>query len=677
MLELPPLDYGIIAAFFCVITLVGLAMSRRASKNLENYFLGGRNLPWYMLGISGMSNWFDLTGTMIITSFLFLLGPRGLYIEFRGGAVLVLAFLMAYGGKWHRRSGCMTPAEWNTFRFGTGFSAELLRFISAMVGIVTTVGTLAYLVRGATLFMGMVFPVDPVLMTIGVLSLAALYTVLAGFYGVVLTDLVQGCIMICGCVVISLVAWHRVPDAATLNALAERVTGNPSWVYSAPAWHVTVPAGYEAYRCLMTAAIFYLLRNVFGGMAGGAEPRFFAARNPREASLQCLLQGLTVMFRWPLMISFAILGIYFVSHIMPDAAVGHQAAAIVHNLAPDVTASQWHGYTSRIVHHPESAPAGMVAELTKTLGPSWKSILLLISPRGTTDPEMILPAVLMASIRPGLRGLLIVSLLSALMGALTCLVNGASALFVRDIYQNFLRPKAGNRELISQAHISSVLIIAISFGLGLAAPNINDIWSWLIMGLTAGALGPGLLRLYWWRTNAWGMSAGLFLGGAAAIAQRLCWPGMPEWLQFVSMGGISFGATVLGSLWSAPAPAEAVHRFYGLTRPFGVWGPYWDALPAADQRSWSREHRAEMLSAASALLWQICLFLLPMEVITHNTDGLLSTGPLFLAGCIGLYVFWWRHLPPATEKVADFSSTAPEQAVEFEGAIPMPVAPEV
>ena len=59
---------------------------------------------------------------MIITSFLYLLGPRGLYIEFRGGAVLVLAFLLAYTAKWHRRSGCMTSAEWNTYRFGAGFS---------------------------------------------------------------------------------------------------------------------------------------------------------------------------------------------------------------------------------------------------------------------------------------------------------------------------------------------------------------------------------------------------------------------------------------------------------------------------------------------------------------------------------------------------------------------------
>src|SRR5271156_5759384 len=213
MTALSSLDYGIIGTFFAIILMVGLAASKLAARSIEHYFLGGRNLPWYLLGISGMSAWFDLTGTMIITSFLYLLGPRGLYIEFRGGAVLVLAFMLAYTGKWHRRSGCMTGAEWNAYRFGAGFSGELVRFVSALAGIITTVGLLAYLVRGATLFMALVFPVDPVWLTIGILGLASLYTVMAGFYGVVLTDMVQGAIMVAGCVIVSVIAWGHVPSA--------------------------------------------------------------------------------------------------------------------------------------------------------------------------------------------------------------------------------------------------------------------------------------------------------------------------------------------------------------------------------------------------------------------------------------------------------------------------------
>ncbi|HEY8966207.1 MAG TPA: hypothetical protein VIM58_07180 [Candidatus Methylacidiphilales bacterium] len=654
-MSLSLLDYGIIVLFFAVILCVGLAMSRKAGKSLEGYFLGGRNLPWYFLGISGMSAWFDLTGTMIITSFLFMLGPLGLYIEFRGGAVLVLAFLLAYAGKWHRRSGCMTPAEWNTYRFGTGFSAELLRLATALVGIVTTVGMLAYLVRGATLFMGTVFPVDPTLLTVGVLGFASIYTVLSGFYGVVLTDLVQGCIMIAGCLIVSFIAWHRVPDAATLAAVAKEVTGNANWVASAPVWHATMPKGYEAYQSLILAASFYLLRNVLGGMAGGADARFFASRTPREASLQCLLQGLTVMFRWPLMIGFAILGLFLVAKTIPDLSACSEAANAVHAYVPGLASHAWHDYTSALVRHPENAPV-LVGQLAEILGADWQRALLLVGPNGTVDPEMVLPAVLMGAIGPGLRGILIVSLLAALMGALTGLVNSASALFVRDIYQNFLRPKASTRELIFQAHLSSVAIVVLGFVMGLTASNINDIWSWIIMGLTAGALGPGLLRLYWWRTNAWGMAAGLFVGGVAAVLQRILMPEMSEWIQFALMSGLSLGATVVVSLLTAPTPEAIVERFYRTTRPFGLWKPFRERLPAALRSEWAREHRFEILSAAVALVWQVTLFLLPMQFLTHNMAAFLATLPFFLASCAGLYFFWWKRLPPPDEEVPDFAS---------------------
>jgi solute:Na+ symporter, SSS family len=664
MIALSNLDYWIIGTFLVIILIVGLAASRLAAHSMEHYFLGGRNLPWYLLGVSGMSAWFDLTGTMIITSFLYLLGPRGLYIEFRGGAVLVLAFLLAYTAKWHRRSGCMTIAEWNTYRFGAGFSGEVVRFVSALVGIITTVGLLGYLVRGATLFMATVFPVDPVWLTLAILGLASIYTVLAGFYGVVLSDLVQGTIMIVGCVIVSVIAWHHVPSAAALNEAAARVTGNQSWIASAPAWHVTMPKGYEAYQALEMAAFFYLLRNILGGMATGGDSRYLASRNTREASLQCLLQGITVMFRWPLMIGFAILGIYWVSSAIPGGNVVAHASEAIRAANPALTDNNWQVYTDQLVYHPQTAPPGLIEKLSGILGPDWKTSLPMVSSRGTVNPEVILPAVLLHQIPPGLRGLLIVALLSALMGALTGQVNTASALFVRDIYQNFLRPKAKNRELISMAYLSSAFIIVASFLMGAGASSINDIWSWFIMSLTAGALGPGLLRLYWWRTNALGMVAGLLAGGVAAVLQRIYDPAMAEWIQFVTMTGVSLAFTVVGSLISDETPHSVVHYFYLTTRPFGFWRPFWSKLSAEQKASWGREHRNDIRTVGCALVWQVCLFLIPMQVLTHNVEGLLTTTPIFLLACVGLYFFWWLNLPSPDEKIADFASRPPVHSPE-------------
>ncbi len=209
MNSLTPLDYLIMGGYLLASLVVGVLMSRKASSSLDHYFLGGRQLPWYLLGIAGMANWFDLTGTMIITSFLYMLGPRGLFIEFRGGAVLILAFLLAYAGKWHRRSGCMTGAEWMTYRFGTGRAAEVVRLIMAISNLMFTVTLLALLIRGASLFLGMFFPWPPFYTTLALVTVTTLYTMGAGFYGVVLTDLVQGIVVIGSCIIVSILAACR------------------------------------------------------------------------------------------------------------------------------------------------------------------------------------------------------------------------------------------------------------------------------------------------------------------------------------------------------------------------------------------------------------------------------------------------------------------------------------
>ena len=664
MTALSSLDYWIIGVFLGIILLVGLAASRLAARSMEHYFLGGRNLPWYLLGVSGMSMWFDLTGTMIITSFLYLLGPRGLYIEFRGGAGLMLVFMLAYTAKWSRRSGCMTGAEWNTYRFGAAFSGEMARLATALIGIITTISLIGYLVRGSTLFMATVFPMDPVWLTLGICGLASIYTVVAGFYGVVLSDMVQGTIMILASIIVSVIAWSHVPSAEALNQVAAQVTSNQSWIASAPAWRVTMPKGYEAYQALEMVAFFYLLRNIIGGMGTGAEPRYFASRNSREASLQTMLQGVTVMFRWPLMIGFAILGIYWVSTAIPGGDAVSRAADAIRSANPTLTAGNWQVYTDQIVYHPETAPAGLIPKLTTILGTDWKTSLPMVGSHGTVNPEVILPAVLLHQIPAGLRGLLIVALLSAMMGALTGLVNAASALFVRDIYQNFFRPKAKNRELISMAYFSSAFIIAASFLMGAGASSINDIWAWFIMSLTAGALGPGMLRFYWWRANAWGMVSGLLAGGISAVLQRIFYPGMPEWIQFLAMTGVSITFTVVGSLVTKETPRDIVHYFYHTTRPFGFWGPFWKELTVEQKSSWGKEHGNDIRTVFIGLVWQVTLLLIPMQILTHNKEGLMATVPIFVLACMGLYFFWWRNLPAPDEKIADFASRPPVQSTE-------------
>lgn len=300
-------------------------------------------------------------------------------------------------------------------------------------------------------------------------------------------------------------------------------------------------------------------------------------------------------------------------------------------------------------------------KVANLLGPNWQSSLLLVGSNGTINPEMILPGVLLNSLQSGLRGIIVVSLIAALMSTLTGTVNGASALFVRDIYQNFLRPKSGNTELITMAYISSLAIIVVSFMLGLSAPSINDLWGWLAMGLTAGALGPMILRFYWWRVNAWGMAAGIFMGGFGAVLQRFVAPGMSEIWQFVIMTSLSFAGVVFVSLLTPETPKNVLDHFYKTTRPFGFWKPFWSDLKSDEKVAWAREHRNDIISTVVALGWQISFLLLPMQFLTRNAQGFWTTLPVFSITCFGLYWFWWRNLPSADEEIADFASQPPPE----------------
>ncbi len=177
----------------------------------------------------------------------------------------------------------MTGAEWTVYRFGENKTSEFVRLLGAAMSD-SHRGHDARLPdpeRG--LFLGMFFPWPPLYTTLVLVTVTTLYTMSSGFYGVVLTDLVQGIIVMASCLIIAFRAWHLVPDSAGLAATAEQVTGNADWTNSHPAWHTPMPAGYEAYSPLIMMMMFYLVRHVLGGLGTGAEARYFGARSDRDS----------------------------------------------------------------------------------------------------------------------------------------------------------------------------------------------------------------------------------------------------------------------------------------------------------------------------------------------------------------------------------------------------------
>lgn len=644
MRVLNSIDYTVIIVYFAILIGLGIYLQKKASQSLEDYFLGGRNLPWWALGLSGMASWLDITGTMIITSFLFLMGPRGLFIEFRGGAVLIAAVIMLWAGKWHRRSGCITGAEWMHFRFGSGWGGNFARLAMAVAQIIFTIGMVTYMIRGVSLFLSMFLPLTPFWCAVIMIGVATIYTMASGFYGVVYTDVFQSGIILIAVLSISIMAALKVPDAESISNIAQEITSNKNWASSVPSMQTSMPKGYEAYESLFMFAVFYLFRNVFGGFGEGAEPKYFGARSDKECGTLTFLTVWTIMFRWPMMIGFAILGIFLVKDLFPDQSVLTETSVMIKEHVGNVTPGAWADVIGNIMNHPENYSQDFIDKLHNMLGENWRTKLHLVSYHGTVNAERILPAVLLFKIPMGLRGALLVALIAASMSTFDTMVNLGAGFFTRDIYQRYLRPAAKNKELILITYTFILATVVISFVGYYSVDNINDIWGWVMMGLGGGMLIPKVLRFYWWRYNGAGFAIGMFCGAFGAVLQRLFIPEMDERLQFIIMVLLGLAGSIVGTYMFPPTDKKTLTRFYRITKPFGFWGPLVHTLAKDEQKEMFKEHKQDLSALPFALGWQITLFLLPMQIIIHAWKSVLVTGTIFAISLTGLYVIWLRNL---------------------------------
>ena len=117
-MTLHPVDITIIVTYLLVVLMIGVYIYRKAGEDLTSYFLGGRRIPWYVLGISNASSMFDIAGTMWLVSVIFIYGLKGAWLPWLW-PIFNQIFLMIYLAVWIRRSNVMTGAEWINTRFGS------------------------------------------------------------------------------------------------------------------------------------------------------------------------------------------------------------------------------------------------------------------------------------------------------------------------------------------------------------------------------------------------------------------------------------------------------------------------------------------------------------------------------------------------------------------------------
>jgi len=164
-MNLKGVDIAIVAVYLAAVIGIGFYVKRKSAAGLESYFLGNRQMPWWMLAMSGSSSYFDITGTMWIVSLLVMLGLRGMWIQFMWGFIIA-GFYMAFMGKWIRRSGVITGAEWMVKRFGAGVQGDLARLSYTIYAILTISALLGYTAVGMGKFGAEFIPVKTALLSI-------------------------------------------------------------------------------------------------------------------------------------------------------------------------------------------------------------------------------------------------------------------------------------------------------------------------------------------------------------------------------------------------------------------------------------------------------------------------------------------------------------------------------
>ena len=587
------IDIIIIVVYLSAIVVVGLVMQKKASAGIDSYFLGNRKLPWWALGASGMASNTDIAGTMINTAFIYALGTKGFFIEIRGGVTLIMAFLMVFMGKWNRRSQVMTQAEWMHFRFGTKKEGDVARIISAIASIIMTVAMVTYFVIGAGKFVGDFLGIDPLYASILMIILAMTYTIASGLYGVVWTDVFQGIFIFGVIIYISVLAMTTVdlPDEFLVSvpmmdgSFTAIKTTLAEWSRMTPPQEMNMPEGstFSIYNLFGIAIMFYLFKVTLEGSSGAGGymlQRYFAARSDREAGLLSLFWTCLLAFRWPLIASFAMLGIY-------------------------------HGIETGTV---------------------------------IADPELVLPTVIKNYIPVGVKGFLIAGLMAAAMSTFDSTVNAGAAYWVKDLYQTYLRPNASEKDLILQSRLASLVIVLLALLFSLTISNINEIWGWITMGIGAGMFIPQVIRWYWWRFNGYGFAIGTAVGMIAAVLTKAFGGPIAEYNSFLIASGSSLVGCIIGTYLTPPTESAVLSHFYKVTRPFGFWGSVRTEIPTDVLNQINEENRRDIIAIFFAVPWQVVLFLTGMMIVMKQWSNVFNLFGLLIVLSAGLYWFWYRHL---------------------------------
>lgn len=615
-MNLSTIDILIILAYLVVIIGLGFWISKKASKNIQSYFLGDNNIKWYWLGFSNSSGMFDVSGTAFYVALLFIYGFKAAWLPWLW-PIWNQIFVMVFLAIWIRRSNAMTGADWIIKRFGDDKGGRLAHMIVVIFAVISVIGFIGYVFVGIGKFTANILPWDlsnTVLTNqqtyaLIVVALTTLYTVKGGMYSVVATEVLQYGILVVSCILVVTYAVRGV-DYNTLHQHLPQGWDSfwPQWKLDIN-WGNTFPQanqkiaedGFVWFGALMMMMIG---KGIFASLAGPVPgfdmQRILSAKKPAEAAM---LSGFTNLVLYiPLFMMVSALTLIGFTYFMP-----------------------------------------------------------VLQAQERPDFEVILSQVVSNYLPAGIRGVVLAGLLASFMSAFSAFVNAAPAYLVNDFYKKYFKPNESPRHYVKCSYLTSVAIIAIGCFFGLFASSLSSLTLWITSALYGGYAAANVLKWIWWRFNGYGYFAGMLAGLISATFVPSCmeWLSAAYFTSYASLFGsgigtlisffviliLSISASVIGCLLTPPPDKQILETFYSNTKPWGFWKPVlkWvqQVNPAFEP---NRQFKWDMLNVVIGICWQMSMVIMPVFFVFGYISSGFTAMAIWISCMVVLKFTWYDRL---------------------------------
>lgn len=613
------IDVSIIVLYVVLTLFVGIWVSKKASKNLKSYFLGGNNIKWYFLGLSNGSGMFDISGTAWMVGILFLYGVKSFMFMWLW-PVWNQIFVMMFLAVWIRKSNIMTGSEWILTRFGDDRAGRASHSIVAVFAIVSAVGFIAYFFEGIGKFLTVILPWNIPLELGGILLLTSehsyaliiivlttIYTIKGGMFSVVATEVLQYIIMVIAGILVVGYSFFAFSDVE-INAVITTEWKNiffsnelgPHWSAKFQAFNDLIDSeGYKMFGALIGMSLF---KGFFASIAGPVPSydlqRILSTKSVKEAAYMSGFTNLILFIPRYLLIT----GIVVVALVV---------------LAPEMAA--------------DPALSG-------------------------GDLEVILPRVISNHIPVGIKGLLLAGLLAAFMSTFSAFVNSGPAYMVNDIYKKYFKPEETDSHYVKVSHISSFLVVGLGVAMGFFADSINSLTLWITSSLYGGYVASNFLKWIWWRFNGWGYFWGMLSGLVIATFQFALDQGKDNLIEgtilydlahmhaiylFPIIFGFSLLGSFLGTYLSKPTELKVLKSFYKEIRPWGWWKPVYQHLKSEDASfEKNNDFWKDMLNSMIGIIWQSSMIVMPIYFVIRDYPKALIALLIFGVTSVILKYTW-------------------------------------